>query len=553
MDATNSATAAIQGISAAITIIFIAILAFAFYKGVRRGLVRQSIRTGTIIISILLCFAVLAGVVNTIDSMLLDKTVGEVCESVNESVGEEVLSVNDLMGEPAETAGEQKLYDWVNNLNVSSARHLILVLSALLIFPMIFTASFVLISFLLEIVYALLCRLFGLSKKDHSKKNRLLGGLVGLVQGFIVATVIFLPFGNAFNTLGQMAEVVEPLRNEDSDDIDVQSVTDFLIANDIFQDIYSGPIKLTSKLGGNFLAKQISTVKIEGEKYDSRQLPVKYAELFKGFYDLEEYEANLPDPSEQDKKKLYDLIDIVLDDKLYSIIAADGVRFYGEGAKLAYDIEKEDPEYSYKPEDEAYLALADIMSGVTHEGLKNDVEFAKELYEFLIGEGVLKALDSDDNDAAFDALLKTDATGKTVFRRTLDKLDNNYRTKPLVASLSKLSIALMLEHEKEGSVNYDNIDEIYDGVRDGIQSINTIDASLSDDEYRVEVKNVINTTFVDHELEINDDIVNHISDYVIENYKGKEITEDDINDIIFDYYDAVFEYEKNKSDETPEN
>ena len=114
------------GISALITVFFILMLLFGAFKGFRRGLIRQSIRTGTIVLTVIICFIILAGFVSSVDDAFIGNTLGGVLEEYGG-------------GDLLEAIEDESAREALANADATTVRNLLLVVLTSLFFPFIFT------------------------------------------------------------------------------------------------------------------------------------------------------------------------------------------------------------------------------------------------------------------------------------------------------------------------------------------------------------------------------------------------------------------------------
>ena len=538
--------------SAVFILPFIVLLLFGFYKGFRRGILRQGIRTSTILISILLCFYMLSIFVGAVDEMLSDKTTAQALENIETIVNEDVslsgekvdMSVSALTGLSPDDPEEADIIEEISNTDVTVVRDFILVVAATFIFPIVFTILFVVISFIFEIIYGIICLIFRLSKQGHSKKCRWAGGLLGLVQGFIVATIIFLPFGNAYEVVYKTVDIAGDYagnKNEFHQDA-YDLVTQY---NENKDALYPPVMRVTNALGGRAIAKSISTISVNGEDYDSRDCLVSIVDILCKYDALIIQEPDFANLTASQNDQVRHLANSFLDDHFISSVFTKFVHIGATYAGLGLEWENDDST-EYNAAEDFYSSMISIAKDTSVENLKTDVNLLVDIYFLLHDEGAIKAFSDENEDALIDAMTRADENGKTVIRRVLDSLYANPRTKPIVNYLSKISIALMMNFRNHDDMSFDNIEEVYAEVKLGMEDINKIDANLSDKAYTGEVSKVIVSTLEKNEISLDDVIIDNMSNYVTENYKGKELTDDDINDIIFNYYDAYIEYENSK-------
>ena len=158
---------------------------------------------------------------------------------------------------------------------------------------------------------------------------------------------------------------------------------------------------------------------------------------------------------------------------------------------------------------------------------------------FILAEGeVIENLGDEEQTKA--AFIRKDSDGKTVISKAISSLRTNSRTAPLTAAITELSIAIMsaeLELDDDASV-------IYANVKDGVGSLHNIDKdSMSQTEYKTAVTESLDDTLRESGIDLPDEMVEDMADFYISEFSDAEsLTEENIDDVIFSYYDAYIEY-----------
>lgn len=502
----NSGTPDIIGyVSIGITVFFALLILFSVFKGYRRGVIRQSIRTGTIIISAVVAIVLLKSFVGQITDACEGNTVAEAIEALRGGVILDSLEAETL--------------DMLEVLEAEKIINIILVPMASIVFPIAFTVLFIIISTVLYIIYGIVCIFVrGLRKKNNTGKTRLFGAIVGLVQGFIVATIFFLPVANVLDIADG---AVESIRSEESEES-----TELLdVYDEYVSPLYSFPLKTSMTLGGRLLADTVATIEIEGESYNTRTPILTFAEVYNDISKLEGAEFDKLTKSQQ--QTLRDVEKKLFEDPFFKSSVAG---LLSEMGKIMED-ELEGEEDAQTAE--LYDAFLSIFKNSTADTVEDDFDTLLDVLFFMINEGVTEAMSSDDSDAITDALTKTvvhNGKSATVIKHIIDMLDENPHTKPIVTTLTKLSLTVMAEHLEFGV----ELDGIYEEITTDVEALNDCDTEA-------DVKDTINGIFAEHDINLDDEILDGMTDYVYSEYtaNGKEITESDVNDIIFSYYDAI--------------
>jgi hypothetical protein len=205
------------------------------------------------------------------------------------------------------------------------------------------------------------------------------------------------------------------------------------------------------------------------------------------------------------------------------------------------------------------LAVFESSDGVT---IKEDLNTFCDLYFLLCNEGVLSVAmpgegQEGDDDAVMDALMKEDANGKSTVDRAVVILDSNPRTKAMVSSLVKISIAYATDALKDaaaesgGAITTEQIEEVYNNVKAGINEVVKIDRNdyATHDEYKGAVSDslenfvvdngFVEESFIEEHREEVDEVLSVVSDHVIENFAGlEEVSDAQLIGVLFEYYTA---------------
>ena len=130
-----------------------------------------------------------------------------------------------------------------------------------------------------------------------------------------------------------------------------------------------------------------------------------------------------------------------------------------------------------------------------------------------------------------------------MLKKVTEILNENSHTRPLVTALSRISVSVLAQ--SFGSEL--DTEVIYDTVKSGLTSTLQISKEgKTEDEYKAEVKESLNTALKGVEIELDDGVLDEMANYVNDNYEtladidgnGDGVTDDEINEVILSYYDA---------------
>ena len=341
----------------------------------------------------------------------------------------------------------------------------------------------------------------------------MLGMALGSLQGVLVAAILFFPVANAAAIVGEI------------EDTSKQTVSE--IAS-VAKEISDNPaISFTMKFGGNALAEKFATTDLDGEKYDARDAAKLFIEIYSNANELQGFTYTLP--SENDKAIINEMEDKLFSDtfvkKTVSGILSELAIANNEGRiNISLD----------EPFNEMLKSAISVFMDSTSENIEPDMQTILNVYFILADSGALEAVTEGGADVR-EIFTSDDGEG-TVISRVIDELSDNERTKPITTMLAKLTLSIMSESLDLGV----DAEATYNTVVDCLTDITTIDPTLSEDEYTEAVADIINDTLASEgvNIELDEEIVDDMAKYVYDEYRGADITEDAINDILLSYFEA---------------
>ena len=488
-------------LSTAITVIFAVLIIFGALKGLCRGISRQVVRTLTIIASFVISYVTFAGLYESVDAFLAGKTIGEVLTEA---------------GITARGPEDALFFELASGFSTESLSGAIFILFSILLIPIFFTLGFILISAVGEIVHALLSAILGFKKSKNTFFTRILGATLGAMQGALVAGIIIFPFANAATTISGL---------EASDEVTSTAIT-------VADEIASHPaVSLTMKLGGEAIAKSFASTEIDGEAYDAREGAKLFLEVYSDVRALDGFAYTMPNNT--DKAIINGIEDKLFSDALVKNSVSGILRELAiaiDEGRLIVNLDE--------PYDEMLRSAIVIFEDSSSENIEPDMQTMLNIYFILADSGALNAI-SSGSDEVRDVLLNDEGEG-TVISRVIDELSLNDRTKPITTMLAKLTLSIMSESLDLGA----DAEVTYDAVVDCLTDISDIDPTLPEEEYTEAVSDLITDTLEreDIGIELDEAIIDDMAKYVYDEYRGKDITEDEINDILLSYFEA---YAKN--------
>ena len=335
--------------------------------GIRRGLMRQGVRFLTIIASVAISFFAATGITNGVLGFFEGKTLTEAIEQ--------------LAGSEALEGMEPIVLAIMNGISPAAVQQVLALPFAIFVAPIAFVLVFLIVSLLMGIVHKIISGACGFTKRKNNALTRLLGFVLGAFQGIVVTAVVLVPVSGLLGMIGNTVAQIERLEDasvmastgdqddDASDALDMSAVLD--IYDEYLRDAVESPVlKLTNTLGGEFLSKQISTVKIAGKKQDARATIPSLVEIAVDAMSLAD--LDIENLTEDDKDTITGLIDKLMAEPLTSTIIVEGFRAVAnavvdEDAGILDELELE------APLDDIIAAAVSVYTNSTVETVKSDL------------------------------------------------------------------------------------------------------------------------------------------------------------------------------------
>ena len=500
-------------------------------KGLSRGIARQGMRSLTVIVSVVAALFITKGISNAFYTNFSSMTPEEFVATI-ENAG---IAVTGTDLEPI-----------LSNVSPETVSYILAIPLALIILPIIFVLVFEVLKLLMLIVHALLSGVCGLSKKKNNIVTRILGAVLGAVQGLACTVIIAMPIVGIATTA---TTVVSDLRETSEDEAVVELADELSDSLSIVTD--SGVVRFFGAIGGNALYNQFTTVTIEENEFN---IPEEVAEpviqIIGASDELAEFDWK--DISKDSKKGMFIIIDAIDESRYFKKITLDLLELatdaYYDGA---LDMEADD--LLVEVVDSAFAVIANI----DEDSFAYDIKTILNTYAILGREGALTAFETGELESVRDVLTSdyeyvdgdpitsSDSSdgNVTVLKKVTEVLNENEHTRPLITALSRISVSVLAQ-----SFGSDlDTEVVYDTVKTGLTSTLQISKDgKSEDEYKAEVKDSIDTALKGADIELADGILDTMADYVNDNYDtladidgdGDGVSDEDINEVILSYYDA---------------
>ncbi len=489
-----------------ITVIFLLFVIWEALHGLRRGLFRQLIHTGLMLIAAVTAFLISLGIWNRFFTEFDGMT--------TEAVLNEFDAAGNILSEEIRTI--------LSCFDIETFEYLIALPFGTVMMPFIFTLFFVLINLIFKIIYFILRKILKI-EKGHGLAKRLGGLAIGAVEGALVASIIMLPFVAMGDLAGEAVGLADDGSTEMAEAIEVIEP----IAN-------NSTFTFVKAIGGKAVLNRFSTAKIDGKKINLREDMMLAAKmmLVDGAALSETEWKSL---SDSDKAALESINDTASNSEYISTIVAGMLsgmcRAINDG-HIPFELDA--------PFDSLLSSALEIFGTSTRDNIGTDVETILHVYFILSDNAVLTAMSDAEGDITA-ALSRKDESGTTAINQMINEINKNERTKPLITSLTKLSLSIMCDQINVGG----DSDAVYNNVKAGINAkvmtINKASYNGNDAAYKAALSASLNEAFIENNINLESDIVGDIAEHIDEEYISKGVTElsdDQFNDIILTYYDS---------------
>ncbi len=515
-------------------IAFVGFLAFiGAFKGLSRGISRQIVRSVTIVASVVLSIVIIKTAYGAIFAYFDDRTVEDILNQIA-SYG---VTIN------------MEELSWLTNFDTETAKYILAIPLTLVVMPILFTVLFVVISALMLIVHAIISGILGFRKRHNNFFTRLLGMALGAVQGAFVAVVLLVPI---LGIASVASDSIETLRaNETKTEAETNIIA--LYDNNVKEAVDSPVVTYLTKLGGGFMYKMIATAKVSGEDVVMTEQVDPVVSVYVA-YSANLAGADFKNLTPENKAAIKAIIAEIETSNYYSPLLAGlvrGLALTATESELLTGLEE--------PLKSTAISIISVFHTSDETNISLDLNTFCDLYFLLSDEGILAAMgepaEGEEQPDIMTLLGNKDANGKTTLSRAITILSANDRTKPIVSSLTKLSLSILSSSTgTDGELPPDvaeQVEEVYETVKSGLNEVVQVKREdyASDEEYKGAVSSTLENVLVESEIltsdfvaenrEEIDKVLDVVADHVIENFADvEEVTDEHIVEIALEYYDA---------------
>ena len=476
---------------------------FRFLRGVSGGMAREVIRAitvaGAAAITYVACTMIYPFVFNYVTAT-----------GVNEILNMYSIPVNDTI---------KGFIDCVD----SETAALVLALPIMLvIIPVLFIILFFLLSFVLKLVHVIFCGIFGFSKKRNNAFTRLLGGMIGLVHGALIALVVLMPIAG---TLGVVSNTVRNVEEKYADSPNA----------DLICNAYDEYLKETEEnivvqtINGKFgmFYNNMITVNIGEEETKLDKVVQDGAEIFVLVGELKG--ANASELTEDNKATINAILECFGDDKYMTSVLAGALR------ALPRAVDRGLIKFNFE---EPALTLINsfmpILETSNSANIKQDIRVLLDVYFIVSDSGILSSGAELD---PLDLLSQKDENGKNIISRIIDTVESNARFNGVMASLSDMAVHVLLENSGLSP----EVAETVESIKNTLNEVLTInkDSYETEEEYKEVVSEKIGGVLEEYNIPLEQEQLDVVTDFVCAELEGKEeITETDLAEFMAKYYEV---------------
>ncbi len=415
----------------------------------------------------------------------------------------------------------------LSEIDASTAAIFVMMIVAIILAPVLFIAFFYLLRFLTFPLYKLLAGLAGAISYGRGIVSIILGSVVGLVQGVLIAAVVIAPISGLCNVADEAKDSLMGSGEEPNGYIE-------LAYNTVINDLSDNPtFDLVDKYGGSMVYDYLTTVKIDGEKKDMAGECIDAVRVVTDILPIAKPGYDWVHPGQTQRDALNNAVVDIGESELLASLVSDVVR------GMAVSVRNGNLNLGLSGAAKVLVDDAMLMlSTSTKETIVEDLDLIVDVYFIVCDHKLIDTLRSGDTNAVRDILTVKGDDGKTTVDAILDRLSEYDRAHVIVTSLTKLSLSMMQE-----AMGFDeDTTEIYENVKEDMTTILNHNKSdfATEEEYKEQVSADLDQALANNNLNVDEETKQSMVDYIADNYGDHEgdITDKEINDALLSYYKA---------------
>ncbi len=495
--------------------LFLLLIILKMLGGMRRGGWKQLLQSGLTLAAAIISYSIAAAISGSIIGAVNDKSIADFIafmETILPGIGE-ILRVA------------------LSTFDPKAFENVIILPAALVLMPALATVIFLLINLILKILRNVLTKIFGF-KAAKNNSQRLGGALLGAVEAIIWAIMVTLPLTGL---LGIADRACDDAINSDSgveNEALVSTYDEFILP---FTE--NPAYTFMDSLGSQALSDGIATITINNQRTNLREEILSVVEI--ALVEIPALEdADFGALTEDNKRSLDNIIDALNRSPFMASLVtgviqsssgfmnSDLIPFdkAGDGGKL-------------------FGSLLAFLEGVSQDTLEKDVDTIKNVYYLISDSRIIKDIEENPDADIMSLLQEKRESGDDTIACIVDVLQKNERTAPIVRALTEMLLSALSQNVTlpDGST----VSVSYDSLKKDMQSVLDVDRDSyeSEEEYVDAISNNLDVTLRENGIEMEAEIVDSIAEYISDEYGNvSELTDEQFNDILLNYYDAYLEY-----------
>ena len=501
-------------VAVALLCLFLVFIIIKMLGGMRRGSWKQLFRTGTTLLAAIISYSVAVMLSNSI---------------MGSTDFESIADLINFMENNFPGSGEI-LTQTLSTLDSEVFEYVIILPATIVLLPLLCTVIFLLINLILQIVRNILIKIFGFTA-TKSNSRRLGGALLGGIEAIIWMIIVTLPITGILGIADSACEGA--LDSDSGQDEELRATyTEY-----IFPFTENPAYTFIDALGSQALSDGIATIELDEVKTNLREEILYLTQI--GMVEIPALEgADFGALTEENKLSLNNITAAIDRSPFVASVVAGLVQSTSgliNGDSLPLDKEGDYAAF--------FTALLDFLEGVTRGTLAGDIKTITEVYYAISDSGVIKELEECGDADLMAVLQEKQRAGDDTIPEIIAILRKNPRTAPLVramseALLSTLSTGVTLPDGTTVEVSYDSLKE-------DMQDVLSVERGdyATEEEYIGAISDSLDCTLRDNGITLDGEIIDSIAEYIGSEYEGAgELTDEQFNDILLNYYDAYLEY-----------
>ena len=507
--------------------LFLVIIIFKMLGGMRRGTWRQVVRTGMTLI---------AAIVSYIAAKVLSNSIiGSLDVTKIEGL---VLQLDKYI-----PGASEKIMAALSSFDPTLIESIMVLPATIILVPIICTVIFLIINLILKIVRAIIIRIFGF-KKAKKNPQRLGGALLAAVEGIIWVVMVTLPICGILSLTDQAYDKAITAADEETRATLVETYDEYILP---FTE--NPAICFVDSMGAKTMYNGIATIKIDKKKTNMRDEVLSMADVIlieapqlKG--------ADFAALNDDQKGAVTSIVDALAGSPFMSKILVSVLHslpeIYNSGLIPTDNLGGE-----YQAVIDSFMVFFETSDT---DKLGADLNTIKSFYFGFCDSGIMAAIKSGEDIMQF---ITDDYKGDKHILTMINTLSGNPRTQAIVDGLYNLVLNVAFSGATEGGDAENVLDIDIVEVKNGLNNIVSVNKSdyETEEEYREVLSDTISTTINDTiGVELEEDVVDEISNYVDENFSEQleNLTDEEFNELIFEVID-IYQGFLNGEDVNPDD